>query len=189
MADQLATPEDLAALLLRDDIDVAKATILAEIGTAVVQAAAGGQRIVYVADDTFDVMGTPSVWLPLPQIPVAKGDVTTVTIDGVAVSDWKQFGARLWRRCGWSPCSEPTEVGGVYSHGLAPGRQELQLGRGAVLSICKGVYGNSAGVAAATIDDYSVTYDRLAAQLEASQYLRAALRAQYGRGAGIVRVG
>jgi hypothetical protein len=131
MADQLATPEDLASLLERDDIDAYKATTLVEIGTSIVQVAAGGQRILFVEDDTFDVMGTSSCWLDLPQIPVAKGDVTSVTVNGSPVMDFKQFGARLWRRCGWAPvCGEPSEVGGIYSHGHQPGVQDLQLARG-----------------------------------------------------------
>lgn len=190
MADQLADPVDLASLLERDDIDAYKATTLVEIGTSIVQAAAGGQRILYVEDDPFDIMGTSSCWLDLPQIPVAKGSVTSVTIDDVSVTDFKQFGNRLWRRCGWAPvCGEPSEVAGLNSHGLQAGDQGLQLARGAVLSICNSAYGNPAGVTAERIDDYSVTYGALAAQMDAAPQLKAAIRAQYGRRAAVVRIG
>jgi hypothetical protein len=51
MADQLATPEDLAALLQDSQVDRATAELLLECATAVVQSAAGGQRILQVVDD------------------------------------------------------------------------------------------------------------------------------------------
>lgn len=192
-ADRLATPEDLASLLQRADLDMSTAGLLVEIGTAVVQAATG-QRIVFVAGDTFEVMGTHDQWLDLPQIPVTAA--SGVTIDGTAVTEgtgwgqWRRFGNRLYRSCGWRHgCPGPSLVAGVNDHGYADGRQELQLGRGAVLSICKGVYGNPKGAASEAIDDYRVSYEALATQLEASPNLIAALRRQYGRRATAVRVG
>ncbi len=189
MADQLATPDDLALILGLDSADD-RCTLLAECGTAVVQGVVGGQRIVFVADDTFGLMGTVDRWLQLPQWPVAQGDVTDVTVDDQDVIDFKQFGARLWRSCGWAPnCYEPSFVAGVYSHGYPDGDQGLQLGRSVVLSIVKGAYPPSAGLASESIDDYTVAYDRLSAQMDASPFLQRALRAQYGSRAGVVRLG
>jgi hypothetical protein len=193
MADQLATPEDLASLLGRDDIDLYKATLLVEMGTAIVQEAAGGQRIVQVVDDEIELQGTTDAYLTLPQIPVIN--VTSVILDGVALTagvDYKKVGNRLWRRTGWqsnwgqyAPQSyaaglgvgveiayvynrghqytdfagvseaEPSLVQLVVTHGYAPGRQELQLGRSSVLSMG----------------------------------LKAAIRKQYGRRGGLVRIG
>jgi hypothetical protein len=203
MADQLATPEDLASALERDDVDESKAILLVECATAVVQEAAG-QRIVQVVDDPFEIMGTSDSWLALPQIPVTAA--SAITIDGAATTHWKKFGDRLWRShgwqrnlgCSWSSCNgvhdhgcgpEPSAIGGIYTHGYAPGAQELQLGRGAVLSICTAAYGNPAGVKAEKIDDYAVTYAVLSGQMDASPYLAAALRKKYGRRGGLVRIG
>lgn len=190
MADQLADPADLASLLERDDIDLYKATLLVECGTAVVQEAAGNQRIVYVTGDVADLLGTTDSWLDLPQRPVAKGAVTAVTVDGQAVTDFKQFGGRLFRRCGWqTSCGEPSEVAVTYNHGVQAPGQRLQLARNAVLSTIVGVYGNPGGASSEQIDDYSVTYDRLARQMDASPALKQALQRQYGRRAGLVRIG
>lgn len=226
MADQLATPADLASILERDDIDLDKATTLVEIGTAIVQEAAGGQRIVQVVDDLIEIMGSTDSWLSLPQIPVTA--VSSVTLDGTLLTvgvDYKKVGNRLWSRTGWQSNwgqysgdpyigassgsgdvayvyntgyrydfagvsqSEPSDVAIVCTHGIPPGDQRLQLGRGAVLSICKGAYGNPTGLKSESIDDYAVAYTALAGQLEISPYLQAAIRRQYGRRGGLVRIG
>lgn len=216
MADRLATPEDLASLLERDDIDAYKAGVLVEIATAVVQEACGGQRIVQVLGDSVAIEGITDSWLALPQLPVSA--VSSVVLDGTtlttAANDYKVVGNRLWRRLGWQTnwgwpidwpypvwgingtpfnwqgmLSEPSVVVVGYDHGYAPGAQQLQLARGAVLSICKGAYGNAAGLSAESIDDYAVTYHALSVQLEASPYLTAQLAKKYGRRAGLVRIG
>ena len=210
MADQLATPEDLASLLERDDIDRYKATVLVETATAVVQEAAGNQRIVEVVDDVMPILGNTDAWLDLPQIPVTA--VSSVVLDGVTLTlgtDYKVFGNRLWRRFGWQsnwgqwdgpypyrrllydwwPPNEPSAVVVTCTHGYPPGHQNLQLGRSAVLGICQGAYGNPTGLKSESIDDYNVSYSILSAQLEASTYLKMALRRKYGRRGSMVRIG
>jgi hypothetical protein len=210
MPDQLATPEDLASLLERDDIDAYKAGVLVEMATAIVQDAAGGQRILQVVNDPGTLIGNTDSWLDLPQIPVTA--VASVSLDGTALTlgtDYKVFGNRLWRRFGWQsnwgqwddpyptrrllydfwPPNEPSGVSFVYTHGFAPGDQKLQLARSAVLGICQGAYSNPTGLKSESIDDYSVSFGALSAQLEASPYLKAALRKRYGRRGGLVRIG
>lgn len=196
MADQLASPEDLASLLERDDIDLHKATRLVEIGTAIVQQAAGRppQRLIEVVGDNVTLLGSTGQWLDLPQRPVT--DVASVAVEGIAVTagreadNYRLFGSRLWRAGGWAVTAYvPSDVDVVYSHGYPDGDQGLELAAGAVLSIITGAYGNPSGLKAETIDDYSYTYAALSGQLDASKYLKKALCGQYGRGAGIVRVG
>lgn len=195
MADQLASPSDLASLL-QQDLDASTATLLVEVGTAVVQAAAGQQRIVQVTD-TATVIGTTDSWLDLPQIPVTA--VSSVTIDGVAQtlgvpgsggSTYRVHGNRLWRGDGWQIyCGEPSKVVVGCTHGYAAGLQELQLGRGAVLSIIKGAYAAPSGATRISIDDYTEAYEALSAQMDASPSLKAALHKQYGRRGGLARIG
>lgn len=210
MADQLATPEDLASLLERDDIDAYKAGVLVEIATSIVQDAAAGQRIVQVVGDVMPLIGTTDSWLDLPQIPVTA--VISVELDGnvlAAGTDYKVFGNRIWRRSGWQsnwgqwdhpyparqrlydwwPPNEPSAVIVTNTHGFPAGDQRLQSGRGAVLSLCTGAYGNPTGASAESIDDYRVTYDKLAAQMETSPHLAASLRRKYGRRGGLARIG
>jgi len=192
MADQLATPEDLAALLQLDwdSLDPAQQaslTMLVEIGTAVVQAEVG-QRLVAVTDDSVTLLGTTDSWLDLPERPVTA--VSSVAVDGTAVGDYRLFGARLWRSCGWAPSPlEPSTVTVAYSHGYASDAQELQLARGAVLAVVRDWAANPTAATSLRIDDYAETYSALAARLETTTHLRAALRRQYGRRGGLVRIG
>lgn len=190
MADQLAEPEDLASLLEKD-LDAYKAVMLIECATAIVQEAAGNQRIVEVEDDPGEQMGTTDSWLWLPQRPVTA--ISDVEIDGEALTvdtDFKRFGSRLWRKCGWAECwSEPSTITYTYTHGHAAGSQDLQLARSAVLGLVKGLFDNPTGAVREAIDDYSVAYEAMAAQMEASPYVRKALRSKYGIPAGLVRVG
>jgi len=210
MADQLASPDDLAALL-QATLEPAAATLLVEMATAVVQQAAGGQRIVQVIDDVLTVAGYSDSWLPLPQIPVTA--VSSVVLDGVPLTvntDYRVVGDRLWRATGWQaaygwpwdygngwgrPSSvdwaeqRPSTIVVTYTHGYAPGAQELQLARSAVLALAKPGYSNPSGATSVRIDDYSVAYDSMASRMEAAPQLRAALAKQYGRRAGLARVG
>lgn len=198
MADMLASVADLASLLQVDalTINTASATLVLEVCTAVVQAAADGQRIVRVTDDSTTVVGTTARFLRLPQFPVAS--VSTVTLDGVALTaglpgsgsnTYRLVGNRLWRGSGWQTyCDEPSTVGLLCTHGYATGDQRLQLGRGAVLSLSRGLFVNTDGVVREQIDDYAVAYAEAEAALEARPSLKAALRKQYGQKARMVRV-
>lgn len=199
MADQLATLQDLADALQIPlaDLPVGTGTLLLECATAVVQAVTG-QRIVQTTGATFSLTGTTDAWLDLPQIPVTA--VGTVTLDGVtltagtaasAPTTYRRVGNRLWRGDGWQTYVDvPSDVvvGGV-THGYAAGSQDLQLGRSAVLSLAKGQFSNPSGVQSESIDDYSLTYNAMTAHMEASPFLKAALRKKYGRRAQLVRLG
>lgn len=191
MADQLATPEDLASLLERDDIDRAKATLLIETATAVVQAVTG-QRIVEVADDTItldldELDNGP--YLALPERPVTA--VAAVLVGSTPVTDYtvELRRGRLWRPYGWRSYSrgwygQPSGVTVTYTHGYPADDQRLQLARSAVLSLIKGAYGNSIGASQVQIDDFIAQYGVMAAQMDASPFLQAALRRRYSRPPG-----
>lgn len=187
-ADQLATPADLASAL-QQDLDASTATLWVEVATAVVQAAAG-QRILEVVDDTATLLGTTDSWLDLPQRPVTA--VTSVELDGEPITDWQLFGSRMYRRCGWATCwTEPSKVVVVNTHGYPNADQGLQLARGAVLGLAQAAYSNPAAgsVSREQIDDYAVAYAAVQAAMDASPALASALRRQYGRRAGLVRIG
>lgn len=192
MADQLATPSDLASFL-QQDLDTATATLLVEAATAVVQAVTG-QRIVQVLNDiaVLDLdEHDQGLYLDLPQRPVTA--VTTVLIGSTAVTDYSTQlrRNRLWRAYGWRSTliaypSQPSLVTVTYSHGYASGDQKLQLARSAVLSLAGAVYGNPGGVAREQIDDYAVAYEKASARMDASGPLAALLRREYSRPAGSV---
>lgn len=204
MADQLATPTDLAALLQKD-VDTASATLAIEAATAVVQEASDYQRILQVVGDTEVIVAPRGPWLELSQRPVTAvltvtlADGTVVTA-GTATGTYRLIKNRLWRDLGWisgqpvyygfgyGVCAAPGLVTVVYTHGLAAGDQRLQLARGWVLSLARAVFENPTGVSSEKIDDYQVAYERASAALEASPSLKRALRRQYGKRAAMVRV-
>jgi hypothetical protein len=211
VADQLCTPEDLAAAL-QQDLDRATAELLIECGTAQVQQWAG-QRIVQVVGDVMPLLGTTDSWLDLPQIPVTA--VASVVRDGVTLTldvDYKRFGNRLWSRSGWQSAigwyggewrpsygndwwagPEPGNVVVTCTHGYAPGDQLLQLARGAVIALASAAYANPSGASSESIDDYTVQYAQTQAAMQAASSgmgnLAAAIRKQYGRRGGLVRIG
>lgn len=195
MADQLASPADLASLLKQpfDEFDTASVILAIEVSSAIVQAACG-QRLVLVADDIETVYGGTDRVLALPERPVVS--VASVTYNGVLLTQgtasgtWRLTPDGLWRDLGWTECPwEPapgTDV--VYTHGYAPDAQGLQLARGVTLSLARGLFVNPSGAVREQIDDYAVAYAEASAAFEANPGLLGALRRQYGRKAGMVRV-
>jgi hypothetical protein len=192
VADQLATPSDLASLL-QQDLDASTAILVIECATAVVQAICG-QRIVQVVNDTvtLDLDGYDGgVYLRLPERPVTA--VGAVLIGATAVTDFSTQlrRAQLWRANGWRSTlvayfDQPSTVTVTYTHGYAAGHQRLQLARSAVLGLARGAYSNPSGAVREAIDDYQVAYEAMAAQVEASPFLVAALKKQYSRPPGSV---
>lgn len=194
MADQLASPADLASLLKQsfDEFDTATVILGIEVATAVVQAAAG-QRIVLVTDDAATVYGGTDQVLALPERPVVS--VASVTYNGslltqgTASGTWRMSADGLWRDCGWSRyCDGPVPTDVVYTHGCATDDQRIQLARGVTLSLARGLFVNSSGVVREQIDDYQVAYSEAAAALDSVSGMAARLRKQYGTKAGMVRV-
>lgn len=179
MADQLATPGDLSALLQRSDLDDYTSTMLIELATAQIQRICGGQRIIEVTDTAaIDVLEW-SQWLDLPQRPIRT--VGTVVIDGTTVTDFQLTYQRLWRRTGWRMSwLQPSQVLVTYTHGYQAGSQYLQLARQAALTLAAVGYGNPGQVTGESIDDYKVTYAEAAARMEVTPFMAEALRAAYG---------
>lgn len=195
MADMLATRAQLASALQKD-VDNATADVWLAAATAVVQEAAG-QRIVLVEDEQITLTGTTDSWLRLPQQPVRA--VAAVLLDGSAVtvgaagsggSTYRLRGSRLWRGSGWQTyVGEPSEADIIYSHGYDTDEQGIELARGTVIGLARTPYDNPSAVTREQIDDYQVAYQVVSAALEASRYLRRALRRQYGHRASLTRIG
>ncbi len=194
-ADLLADPADLAAILQVDTIDTYTATMLVEIGTAVVQAETG-QRIVQVIDDVMELdldEYDEGPYLVLPERPVT--DVSAVLVGATAVTDWtlQKRRSRLWRAMGWRSTlvyypDQPSTVTVTCTHGYPAGHQKLQLARGAVLSMISGLYDNPGGASSIKIDDYAATYAAMERQLAASPNLVRLLQRQYGKPVGSIRL-
>ncbi|WP_326565081.1 hypothetical protein VSH64_24885 [Amycolatopsis rhabdoformis] len=191
MADTLATAADLRALLDEDETSLTddKAAVLLQLATGAVQAAAG-QDLLAVVDDTAQLLGDTDVWLTLPQRPVTA--VSSVSIDGRPVTDFKRFGDRLWRRCGWATCpGEPSVVDVVNSHGYEDWDSKLGLARSAVLSVAARMFANPVGVTGQSIDDFSQQFSQ-STNSDLSglipENLRKSLRRAYGARARFVKL-
>lgn len=80
----------------------------------IIREAAGS--IISQVTSTITVPAPDGTWLPLPG-PVAS--VTSVEIEGDAITDWKLVGGRLWRRHGWRRNCEPADALVTLTHGYA----------------------------------------------------------------------
>lgn len=179
MSDMLATPEDLAALLQRDDLDSYTATMLIEMATSLVQRAAGGQRIVDLTDTVAVDIVELDQCLALPQYPIRS--VASVVLDGTALTDWRLVNQELWRYNGWlTRCDQPSQALVTYTHGYPAGSQYLQPARQFVLSLASVGYGNPGQASSESIDDYKVTYAEAASRMEVAEFMAAAIANAYG---------
>lgn len=180
MADQLITAVELAGWLHIDpvDLDAPAAEFAINAATAAVQRAAR-QRLVQVAGDTVERVGTPSPWLTLPQRPVTA--VTSVTLDGAAVTDFVAYSSQLWRAAGWQLCGtgRPTKVVVVYDHGWPAEDQQLQTARGYTFALAAPVYDNPTLAEALAIDDYRASYGQSGSRVGLSRQDRDELRLAY----------
>src|SRR5512139_1261701 len=189
MADQLATPQDLASILQLDYSALTAAqqttmTMLVELATAKVQRAAGGQRIVDVTDTAvIDVdWWEDDQYLGLPQLPVRS--VSQVRLNATVITDWFLRKQKLWRLNGWRvSASQPTQAIVTYAHGLQTGSQWLQNARGYTLSLGTLGWGNPGGATREKIDDYEVSYAEADARMQLTPQMAEAIAAEYGTGA------
>lgn len=191
MADMLATAADLRALLgeTEETFPDEQANLILEVASGAIQAAAG-QQLLAVDGDAFQLLGDTESWFTLPQRPV--NDVSLVKVDGVTVTDYKRFGDRLWRRCGWAACStEPSVVEGIYSHGFYDGDTRLGLARSATLAVAARTFANPAGATGLSIDDFSQQFSQ-STNSDLSglvpENLRKSLRRTYGARARFVSI-
>lgn len=190
----LATVADLEDRNVTVPAGVQPSVFLAAAGAAVRDAAG-----VPITAETFTVTipGVPDQWLPLPGQPVTS--VATVLLDGVAVTDWKLVGGRLWRRGGWEAvCGEPSNVTLTITGGL------LEVPKDIVDLVCSvaglgmreaaaGEYSSAGDLVSVSIDDYTEQHgnyqgaDRLAGLLELPPATRERLRARFGGGVDLLR--
>lgn len=190
--DLLATPADLRNLLDEtvDTLSDDKANVVLSIASGAVRAAAR-QTITLVDGETVTLIGDPGQWFELPQRPVTA--VTSVKVDGSAVTDFKVFGNRLWRRCGWETCpGEPAAVEVVYSHGLPDWDDRLAYAQGITLTLAAKLFTNVVGATGMSIDDFSMQFTQTATSDLAGTIppnIVKALRYTYGERAGLVGIG
>jgi hypothetical protein len=190
----LATVADLTARgLTVDATETAIVGVYLDVSSTAVREAAGVP--ISQTTSTVTVEGEPGQWLRLPGPPVTA--VTTVLLDGVAVTDWKLRSSSLWRELGWSPTCEPSEVTVTQTHGLPTVPADIvdlvcRIAAAALVSYRAEAGGTGLAaqdVRAERIGDYSVTYGDggLITEMELPDYLRERLAARFGGGLAVVR--
>lgn len=100
---------------------------------------------------TWTIAGNRARTLRLPHKPIQS--VESVTIAGVAVTDYTRINSTLYRSAGFGACTfPPEEVEVDYTHGHDLPPDDV---KGAVLDMAEQAYEVTAGLTAEQIDDYS----------------------------------
>ena len=131
----------------------------------------------------------PGQGLKLPGGPVL--DVTSVSIDGEPVTDWKLVDGHLWRACGWQPRYGLPRLSEVeFEHGYDPVPADVVhlvclLVSSAASSIEDG-FQSKGNLAYESIDDYRIGYqqgaDSSTSVMELPERTRRWLRDRFGDG-------
>jgi hypothetical protein len=149
----LTTPVRLAGYLQKD-LDTYSATLALDDASDAFELEADTKFSSTAA--TYTTEGYGQDVIALPRLPVIA--VQSVTVDGVAVTDYARRGANLYRILRWGGTSyyaADVVVAYTYGYTAVPGAVEL-----AVLQLAAELYEHpSAGVSMEQIDDFSIRYD------------------------------
>lgn len=188
----LAVAADLSARGI-DVTDTALVDAMLAAASEAIRDAAGAP--ISQTTSTVTIPGRDGAWLDLPGQPVTS--VASVDLDGVAVTDHKFIGGRLWRRCGWNtyPC-EPSAVTVTMTHGFVevPADIVQLVCDFAIAGMLTKDAGATAGVVSESesIDDYTTSKqyaqgsDSTASVMEVPERTARMLAARFGGGAYVV---
>lgn len=146
----LATVVDLAEYL---GVEVAELNV----GQSLMAMARAEARVLRGTGQSFEAGTTTTLlpmpddeWLVLPQRPVTA--VTSVSINGLALTDFTRVRDRLYRYGGWRVAARfPPFISVTYSHGGAVPAEVT----GTVCALAAELLENPNGLASETIDDYT----------------------------------
>ena len=182
----LAYVTDVQAL----GIDVSNAALvqsLIDSVSAEVREAAGCP--ITVTESTIVLSGVREQFIALPGGPIRS--VSTVTLDGTAVTDYKIRDNRLWRLAGWGDIDEDVVV--TYTHGFDSPPADIT--RLVCLMVAAGVnaaadgFAGHRGLAYMSVDDYREGYQQGDAEnvdpTSLPDRTRRALRERFGAGAHV----
>ncbi|WP_116248175.1 hypothetical protein [Nocardiopsis sp. FIRDI 009] len=183
--------QNLGLVVPTEEIPLLEAYLAA--ASAAVRDAAGAPIGQTTSTITAEAEATQRLHLPGP--PVTS--VSSVTVDGAPVTDYRLTSGTLWRAGGWSSDGTPRQVQVTYTHGLPEVPSDI------VMLVCRIAAAtllawraetDGTGLAATDIrqeriGDYSVTYggDGRITELELSDRLTRRLAKRFGGGVGLVR--
>lgn len=185
----LADADDLAARGITPADDTARGALLAAASAGIREAA--GCSITSTTGTVGFFMG-PTQNLILPGYGVS--DVSAVTIDDTAVTDYKRVGNRMFRLCGWGYNRvDPTVVEVTYTQGLATAPADIvdlccSLVAAGVASMQDG-YDPHHGLSSERIDDYQRVFlrgdDTTVSPMELPRGTRDMLAQRFGNGSAV----
>lgn len=181
----LASTSDLSARKVSTS-DTALTTALLASASAGVRDAAGCS--ITATTGTVTISGGGGRYLRLPGWMIRSVD--SVTIDGVAVTDWKLVDGRLFRTSGWGCSDDPVEVAVTYTQGIDTAPADIvnlvcSLVAAGVAAAADG-FDPHRGVSSERIDDYQRSFtrgeDEVVDPMEIPPATRAWLRERFGNG-------
>lgn len=186
--DDLATSADLQARGV-DTTDTARVAAVLAAASAAVRDAAGCPISSVEATVTLPAPPPFDQWLELPSPTTA---VTSVEVDGEAVTDFTRQGSVLWRSCGWRSTWEPVNVDVTLTFGYA------EVPADVVALVCDLAHASllqdgpvASNVTSVALDDWRETYatgaDAQASVFEIPPRTRAWLRQRFGATAFVVQ--
>ncbi|WP_370290246.1 hypothetical protein [Nocardioides sp.] len=162
------------------------------VASSLVREAAGSPILSASATVSWWATERGEQWLSIPVTPVRS--ISSLTLDGSAVTDYRLVNGDLWRHCGWS-WGVPLEVEATLTVGLPDVPEHIRQ------LVCDlailGANTATAGaldprVVAESIDDYSVRFADSAAVVASAMSIpkatRLALRRQFGRGVAGLKI-
>lgn len=188
--DPLATVDNLVDRGI-DVSDLTLANTMLEVASALVRGAAGSP----ISRETSTIRYTgwqSERYLRLAGLPVVS--VSTVLVDGTAVTDWRLADGRLWRRGGWGVDDGPADVDVTQVHGLLVVTADIvnlvcSYAAAGIAAAAEGFEAH-AGKVAERIDDYSVQWaqgaESVASVMELPAGTRGWLSSQFGGSAAMV---
>ncbi|MFG3493000.1 hypothetical protein [Streptomyces sp. NPDC047972] len=192
--DPLATAADLTVRGMPvEPGEEAMVAIYLDVASTAVRDAAG--TAISRTTSTVVLEGAAGQWLTLPGAPVEE--VTAVSIDGRAVTDWRLVSGRLWRSGGWGAC-EPSEVSVTYTHGLLNVPADIvdlvcRMAAAALVAYRSSTSGETLAatreVTAERLGDWSVSYasDGRVSTMELTEHWRERLAARFGASVTVLR--
>lgn len=189
--DPLASVADLVGRGIVAD-DAALAQTMLAVASSAVRGAAGSPISQETSTIIYDGWRLER-YLALFGLPVTA--VTTVTVNGTAVTDWRLTGgSRLWRSCGWGVDDGPAAVAVTQTHGLAAVPENIvdlvcSYAAAGMAAAADGFEAH-AGKVAERIDDYSVSWaqgaEAVATAMEIPEGTRHWLASMFGGSAAMV---
>lgn len=187
----LATSADLSTLGV-DISDASLVDLALNAASDAVREAAGSA--ITQQTSTFTLPAPCSTWLSLPVRPVVS--VSSVTVDGEAVTGYRLSDGRLWLGSGWSSSVAPVDVEVTAVHGYAEAPADI------VLLTCElaaaGINAASDGIEVKTriqsegVDDFTTAYvtgaEALASVMELPERTRLRLAQRFGGAAHVTGV-